>query len=81
MGPHALFHLGAGQGGMAEFCNRYADSFHRWWDDLGDVKLNPELIHQLFEGAQDELGNNTEEASRHRDKLITAMLKATSDLR
>ena len=81
MGPHALFHLGAGQGGLAEFCNRYADSFHRWWDDLGDVKLDPELIRQLFEGAQDEIGADTEKASRQRDELIAAMLKVTSSLR
>ncbi len=35
MGPHMLFNLGAGEGGMSAFCERYADSFHRWWDDLG----------------------------------------------
>jgi hypothetical protein len=22
------------------------DSFHRWWDDLGDVQLNPQLIRR-----------------------------------
>src|SRR4051812_30176088 len=36
MGPTLLFHLGGGPGGLAEFCERYADSFHRWWDDLGE---------------------------------------------
>jgi hypothetical protein len=35
MGPTMLFHLGAGEGGLAAFCERYAESFHRWWDHLG----------------------------------------------
>ena len=81
MGPHALFHLGAGQGGMAEFCHRYADSFHRWWDDLGDVTLHPELIGKISQGVQEEIGTDTEIASKRRDLLITAMLKASRELR
>ncbi len=28
MGPNMLFNLGAGEGGMEEFCDRYTDSFH-----------------------------------------------------
>ena len=81
MGPHALFHLGAGEGGLLEFCNRYQDSFHRWWDDLGDVRLDPALIAQLAEGVQQEVGADTAKGSRQRDELITAMLKATNKLR
>jgi len=50
MGPHQLFHLGAGTGGLQEFCARYADSFHRWWDDLGDARLNPDVVQQLVSG-------------------------------
>ena len=50
MGPHMLFHLGAGPGGMREFCNRYADSFHRWWDDLEDIRLDDPLTETLHEG-------------------------------
>ena len=47
MGPHMLFHLGAGPGGLLEFCTRYRDSFHRWWDDLDEVRLTPELAQDL----------------------------------
>ena len=81
MGPHALFHLGAGQGGLAEFCNRYQDSFHRWWDDLGEVKLTPDLIGQLADGVQQEIGDDIDKGSTHRDELITAMLQSTRKLR
>ena len=51
MGPHMLFNLGAGEGGMREFCNRYADSFHRWWDDLGDIEISPATADQLAKQA------------------------------
>ena len=82
MGPHMLFHLGAGSGGMEEFCNRYGESFHRWWDDLGDVKITPELASKLMAGAMVEAdGKNTVEASADRDALIVAMLKGTKSLR
>jgi len=81
MGPHALFHLGAGQGGLAEFCNRYKDSFHRWWDDLGDAKLDSETIKKLADGVVEEVDGDVEKTSAQRDRLITAMLRATADIR
>ncbi|MFZ2503175.1 MAG: 3-hydroxyacyl-CoA dehydrogenase NAD-binding domain-containing protein, partial [Nocardioides sp.] len=34
MGPTSLFALGA-DGGLSQFCEHYADSFNRWWADLG----------------------------------------------
>ena len=52
MGPNLLFHLGAGSGGLAEFCERYTDSFNRWWDDLGELHLNPEIAATLVEGVK-----------------------------
>lgn len=81
-GPHMLFHLGAGEGGLQEFCNRYGDSFHRWWDDLGDAKLTPELAEKLMQGAEAEgAGQSVEKLSSRRDALITGMLKATRMVR
>ncbi|MGI9316380.1 MAG: 3-hydroxyacyl-CoA dehydrogenase NAD-binding domain-containing protein [bacterium] len=82
MGPHMLFHLGAGSGGMEEFCNRYRDSFHRWWDDLGDVELDKALAKQLSKGVESEShGKSVEEAATERDALIVSMLKGTRALR
>jgi 3-hydroxybutyryl-CoA dehydrogenase len=76
MGPHMLFHLGAGEGGLGEFCNRYRDSFHRWWDDLGEVKLTPELTEQLFAGVRQEADRkSTDELSAERDALIVRYLQ------
>lgn len=82
MGPHMLFSLGAGAGGLAEFCNRYADSFHRWWDDLGTPRITPEVAEKLGHGVADEAkGRGVEALGSTRDALIVAHLKAVKDLR
>lgn len=79
MGPHMLFHLGAGAGGLQEFCSRYADSFHRWWDDLGEVNLSSETIQSLVAGIDEETGGEELRAmSATRDLLITEFLKGRS---
>ena len=82
MGPHMLFHLGAGTGGMQEFCNRYGDSFHRWWDDLGDTVLTAELANVLAAGVEDEAnGQDIQTAASQRDAMIVAMLASTQSIR
>lgn len=81
-GPHMLFHLGAGAGGLREFCNRYGDSFHRWWDDLGDAQLTPDMAEKLMLGVEQEGRAQTMAAlSNKRDALITGILQATKSLR
>ena len=81
MGPHMLFHLGAGAGGIQEFCSRYADSFHRWWDDLGDVDLSPATIDTLVDGINEETkGAELKAMSATRDRLITEFLKGRSNV-
>ena len=82
MGPTMLFHLGAGEGGLQSFCERYTDSFNRWWDDLGDLKLDPEIAEKLSTGvAKEAAGKPVESLANQRDQLVTAMLTATSKLR
>jgi 3-hydroxybutyryl-CoA dehydrogenase len=82
MGPTMLFHLGAGEGGLGAFCERYAESFHRWWDDLGTVRLDPDTIAQLSAGIAEEAGSRSRaELSAERDALIAALLTTTSRLR
>jgi len=82
MGPTMLFHLGAGEGGLAAFCERYTPSFNRWWDDLGVLHLDPELSKTLVSGVHDEAkGISHAELSERRDALIAAMQKAVAPLR
>ncbi|MCL4128346.1 UNVERIFIED_CONTAM: hypothetical protein GTU68_026767 [Idotea baltica] len=82
MGPNMLFHLGAGAGGMNEFCQRYTDSFNTWWDDLGTPYLDENAAQLLVSGVEKEAGAaSTDELSKQRDELIVAMLQVTQDIR
>ena len=82
MGPHMLFNLGAGPGGMEEFCNRYTPSFHRWWDDLGDTRLSEDLAKDLARGVAEEAGGQSlSDLAEERDALITGMIKANAQVR
>lgn len=78
MGPTMLFHLGAGEGGLATFCERYADSFNRWWDDLGKPTLDQVTVDRLVEGlaAIPDSGSLHDLADR-RDALIATFVAAT----
>ncbi|MYB35617.1 MAG: 3-hydroxyacyl-CoA dehydrogenase [Gammaproteobacteria bacterium] len=77
MGPHMLFHLGAGPGGLSEFCRRYSDSFKRWWDDLGEVELTEDLAKTLFDGVIEEgRGETTQELGKRRDAMIVGYLQS-----
>ncbi len=82
MGPTMLFHLGAGEGGLRSFVDRYTVSFNRWWDDLGELHLDPEAGARLVEGVGDAAeGKTTVELSAERDALLVAMLRAMAPLR
>jgi 3-hydroxyacyl-CoA dehydrogenase len=75
MGPTLLFHLGAGKGGLAAFCERYGDSFNRWWDDLGQPHLDRATTNRLVSGVSSGLGD-VERLAAERDELLTALLVA-----
>jgi len=82
MGPTMLFHLGAGEGGLTSFCERYSVSFNRWWDDLGDPRLTPEIAAELVRQLSTVTGeHSTVELSARRDSIITAMLQASEGVR
>lgn len=77
LGPTQLFHLGA-DGGLAEFCEHYADSFNRWWDDLGTPHLDNETVTRLVTGlAPVTAAISHEELAARRDALLTAVVAAT----
>ena len=82
MGPTMLFHLGAGEGGLSSFTERYTDSFNRWFDDLGELHLDPEVAAQLVAGIAEATGEQTTaELSAQRDALLAAILQATAGKR
>lgn len=82
MGPHMLFHLGAGERGLGEFCARYRPSFERWWGSMHDVNLNDAMAERLADGIAEEQGERgMTDLMAERDALIVGMLKATGPLR
>jgi len=82
MGPTMLFHLGAGEGGLAAFCDRYAQSFHHWWDDMGNGQIRSNTIAQLVAGVTAQARSRTwAELYARRDQMILPLLKATAPLR
>ena len=82
MGPTTLFHLGGDEGGLADFCERYAGSFNRWWDDLANPRLDAETVTRLLDG-QHPVTDNTSisELAARRDALVTEVVAVTHQKR
>lgn len=75
MGPTLLFHLGAGEGGLAAFCERYADSFNRWFDSLGQPRLDEATANRLVEGLRPvSESQSVADLAQRRDALLTALV-------
>jgi len=75
MGPHMLFSLASGGGGIGTFCERFGPSFRTWWESMGTPELTPEVIELLRKGiAEEEAGRDFTALTAERDaKLIAAM--------
>lgn len=78
MGPTTLFHLGADEGGLAEFCRRYTDSFNTWWADLGTPMLNEDVVALLVAGVATAVdGRSVDQMCAERDEVLTNVVAAT----
>ena len=81
MGPNLIFHLGGGQGGMAHFMNHLAGPFSRWWQDLGQPVLSPDIQQMIIRGVEQEAaGRSIVELERQRDQAIIGLLALRKDL-
>ncbi len=82
MGPNLIWHLAAGPGGLKSYMDHFADSFHGWWDGMGDPRLDDATRKTLFDGVLAEAGGRSqEELAAERDALVVAILKATASVR
>lgn len=82
MGPTTLFGLGAGPGGLAAFCDHFADTFNGWWDDLGTPRLNDQTATMLAAGLDEATkGASVDDMAARRDAMIVALQKALTSLR
>lgn len=77
MGPHLLLNLGGGEGGLRAYCEQFRDSYHQWWEDLGEPRLTDATIDKLVQGLREEIDGRGYAALRsERDAKLVAVLRA-----
>jgi 3-hydroxyacyl-CoA dehydrogenase len=79
LGPFANQHLSGGPGGIAHVLEHLGPPTERWWRDLGQVTLTPELVATLVAGVDAELaGTDPAELAARRDAVLHTLLDAKS---
>lgn len=77
LGPFANQHLSGGPGGIAHVLEHLGPPTERWWRDLGQVTLTPELVATLVAGVDAELaGTDPAELAARRDAVLHTLLDA-----
>lgn len=81
MGPHMLYHLGAGDGGYARYLEHLGPTQEDRWADLGAPRLDAHTRKQLVDGVTAEAaGRDIASLCEERDQAILAVLDALSAL-
>ena len=76
-GPHLLYHLGGGPGGIAHYLQHLGPSQERRWAELGDPKLTAELQEKIVAGVLAEAaGRDLPALEAERDRALLALLAA-----
>lgn len=77
MGPHLLYHLGGGPGGIAHYLDHLGPSQVRRWSELKTPALNEEVKRAIIDGVHAECaGASVPELEARRDALLIALLEA-----
>jgi len=77
MGPHLLYHLGGGPGGIAHYLEHLGPSQVKRWSELKTPVLTDDLKRALIEGvAQECVGASVPELEARRDAALIALLEA-----
>jgi len=77
MGPHLIYHLGGGEGGMDHFLDHFGPVFKPWWESMATwTTLPPETKSVLTAGLKKEVGDRSlTDISRWRDEKLSGLLK------
>jgi len=77
MGPHMIYNLGGGEGGMDHFIDHFGPAVKVWWDSLATwTTLPPEAKAMLVDGLKAEMGDQTiSDMNRWRDEKLIQLLK------
>jgi len=79
LGPHLLYHLGGGPGGIRHYLEHLGPSQVRRWADLRTPELTPELRESLIAGVDAAAhGRSIEDLEAERDAAILALLRTRS---
>jgi 3-hydroxyacyl-CoA dehydrogenase len=77
MGPHMTYHLGGGEGGIANYLDLFGPSQERRWAALGDPELTDEVKRKIIAGVEEEAAGRTlDELAAARDETLLNLLKA-----
>ena len=77
MGPHLLYHLGGGPGGIAHYLEHLGPSQLKRWSELKTPALTDALKRAVIEGVADEAaGRSVPELEAERDAALVALLEA-----
>ncbi len=77
LGPFLTQHLSGGAGGIAHILEHLGPPTERWWADLGEPALTPELSQKIVQGVADELaGVDVAQVRAERDELLAMLLAA-----
>jgi len=76
MGPHMIFNLAGGEGGMKHFLDHIGPAMEDWWRDLGTPQLGPEVNAALIAGVKAEAGDRSRtDLVTQRDAALIALIK------
>lgn len=77
MGPHLIYHLGGGEGGIEYFINHLEDAFKQWWEDMNTWTAFPQGAgEKLQQGVAASMkGKTYQELVAWRDKKLLELLQ------
>ena len=79
-GPHMLYHLGGGAGGMAAYLDHLGPAQETRWAELGAPKLDASTREMLVAGVADEANGRTiATLAAERDRRLIAVLQALDE--
>lgn len=77
MGPHLIYHLGGGPGGIRHFVEHLHPAFQQWWSDMSAWTSIPDGAVESLESGLEEVtaGRSYQDMVAWRDGMLVKMLK------
>ncbi len=75
-GPHMLYHLGGGDGGIRGYLEHLGPGQEARWQELGSPRLTEPVKEKIISGIEEEAaGKSVTELQNRRDRLLVELLK------